>query len=103
MNSSLLNTSGSVTLFLSSYEQALLDIANYINNIILPAMLMYMMPVTIFISFFNNIFAILIFIFNKQVTQKITSSVRIYYIAISIADISDTISLHLRYFLGKVY
>ena len=101
MNNSLFNHSRPVTILLPSEEQALIDISNYINNIILPAMLMYMMPPTILISFINNIFAILIFIFNKQVTQKITSSVRIYYIAISIADISDTISLHLRYFLGS--
>lgn len=106
MNSELaisnLTVSQSTRIYTSSFEQALIVIANYINNKILPAMLMYMMPPTIFISFLNNTIVILIFIFNKQVIQRITKSVRIYYVAISISDINDTITVHLRYFLGIV-
>ena len=96
----LINSTLSNTITTISGEQVLLNIASYINNNMIPFMFMYILPPTIILSWVNNTIVIIMFWFNKQVIQRITKSVRLYYIAIAITDISDSTSLHLRYFLG---
>lgn len=101
--STLINFTISKSLVTISIEQQiLLNIADYVNYSIIPFMFMYILPPTIFLSWINNSLVIIMFLFNKQVIQRITKSVRIYYIAIAITDISDSTSLHLRYFLGNM-
>lgn len=95
------NNSISTLVSVSVVEQALLNISNYINIAILPVILKYMLGPMILLSFFNNAIVISVFLFNKQVISKITKSVIVYYIAISIADICDTITVHIRYWGGN--
>ena len=95
------NNSFSTNAAISLIEQDLLNISNYINNAILPVILKYILGPTILLSFINNAIVISVFLLNKQVISKITKSVKVYYIAISIADICDTITVHIRYWGGN--
>lgn len=96
------NASASTISKISLVEQTLLSISHYINISILPVILKYTFGPTILLSFLNNAIVILVFLLNKKVISKITKSVRIYYIAISLADICDTITVHIRYWGGKI-
>lgn len=100
LNSSLLESN---SLILNEEVTILMQIVSFINSYVLPTILSYLLIPAILLSLINNSLIIIIFSSSKQISTRITKSVRVYYIAMAISDINDTISCHLRYFLGNNY
>lgn len=60
----------------------------------------YVLPAFIILTIINNILVLIIYITSKDVTKRIKSSIRVYYITTAIGDIIAIIPLHLTFFLG---
>lgn len=62
----------------------------------------YILPGLLIFTILDNVLVLLIFIFCKNVTKHLKSSIRVYYVATAIGDIIVCFPVHLTYFLGKI-
>lgn len=68
---------------------------------VLPYAISYFVPVGYLISIINNFLVILILAKHKQVSERTSKSIRIYYSMLAFCDMSYSSSTALVYFLGK--
>lgn len=79
------------------------SLASWIANHIISPLQAYFLPVLVGFTVISNILVIAIFITCKDVTKRIKSSIRVYYIATAIGDITVCLAIHLSLFLGAEY
>lgn len=63
----------------------------------------YFLPEFVILTIINNFLILTIFIACKDVTKRIKSSIRVYYIATAIGEIFVCIPVHLTFFLGVMF
>lgn len=96
-NTSFANISQVISL---SGTSDLVKITTWISNYLLNPILAYFLPIAVFLTIVNNVLVITIFSCSREVTRRITPSIRVYYLATAIADIIVCIPIHLTYFVG---
>lgn len=89
-------------IFLGTTAKSTLNlISSFFLTNINPYLISYFEIILITTSLINNTIVIIIFNTSNDVNSRITKSIRVYYSAIAAGDISETIALHLTYFLGS--
>lgn len=81
-------------------EGSLIIISDWISNNISSYIIAYFLPVAIIFSIINNLLVLVVFVLSKEVAKRITPSIRVYYIAMAISDISVCFPLQFTYFVG---
>ena len=76
--------------FLEYWENT---VGNYIKG--------YFLSFGLLLTFCNNFLILSILIFGPEVKKKVSISMRIYYAAIAIGDVSTVLPLHATYLAGK--
>lgn len=76
---------------------------NWIQRNIIYPIEGYILPIFVLFTIINNVLVLIIFIASKDVTKRIKSSIRVYYIATAIGEILVCIPFHLTYFLGIMF
>ena len=79
----------------------LVRITSWINYYILSPINAYFLPIAVILTIINNSLVITIFLFSKDVSGRITPSIRVYYLVTAFADIIVCLPMHLTSFLGK--
>ena len=100
MNLSLDSTNNTVVI---SGINDLVRINSWIAYYILNPILAYFLPIAVTLTIVNNSLVITIFLFSKDVSRRITPSIRVYYMITAIADILVCLPMHLTSFLGKSF
>ena len=78
-------------------------ISNWINNNITSYIIAYFVPVATIFNFLNNFLVLVGFVLSKEVAKRITPSIRVYYLAMAISDISAGFPMQFTYFLGTIF
>ena len=72
----------------------------YVRLYITSPLLAYMLPVAIPLNAMNNVLVLLVLAVSDRVASSLSSTVRVYYMALAIAAELWALTLHLAYFAG---
>ncbi len=89
----------------SSFRDQSFSVINYYTKTIILANFIlkgWFLPIGITLAVVNNIHVIVI-LFKSRLSYVLSKTVRIFYLAIALADILDCLFIHLIYFTGKIF
>ena len=67
---------------------------------ITPPMLAYALPIALLLNLVNNILVFCVLAGSERVRRALPATVRLYYLAMALNDVSNSLPMHLTYFLG---
>ena len=76
------------------------DLTALLRAQITPPMLAYALPIALILNLVNNILVFCVLAGSERVRRALPATVRLYYLAMALNDVSNSLPMHLTYFLG---
>lgn len=67
---------------------------------VLPPVLAYALPIALILNIVNNSLVLCVLAGSERVRRSLPATVRLYYLAMALNDVSNSLPMHLTYFLG---